>query len=120
MSNTIPCPKCENISGFIDAKDKGQVIKKCYVCNDTLLISEEHQQLLDLRFKETFDAIDEYSLTYHLRERNTPYYINFKIKVDSENVPYVASTDIFWMERLRFDTVADVIRFIKNHNRKRK
>jgi len=119
MSNKVPCPKCENLSGFIDVKDKGQVSKKCYVCNDTLLISEEHQQLLDLRFKETFDAIDEYSLTYYLRERNTPYYINFKIKVDGENIPYIAILDISWVDKPKFDTVADVIRFIKSHNKKK-
>lgn len=114
MSNKVSCPKCENISGFIDQKDKAQVIKKCFVCNDTLLIYEEHKQLLDIGFKEAFDSIDEYSLTYHLRNRNTPYYINFKIKVDSENLPYVASTDISWMERLKFETVSDVIDFIKS------
>jgi hypothetical protein len=121
MMNQVPCPKCANKSGFISERDKTtKIIKDCFTCNDTLMISEEHNELLNLGFKETFEPIDEYSLSYHLRNRNTPFYINFKIKVDAENVPYIASTDISWMDKPKFDSVADVIRFIKTHNKRKK
>lgn len=116
MTNQVPCPKCANKSGFISERDKAtKIINDCYTCNDKLMISEEHNELLNMGFTESFEPIDEYSLSYHLRNRNTPYYINFKIKVNSENIPYVASTDISWMDKPKFETVADVISFIKNH-----